>query len=217
MGRSPTDTKSKLLLTANDLIWQSSYGFVSVDDICKAAGIKKGSFYYYFSSKAELAVAVMEESYQGYALEISSIFSSKLSPIERFETLADFVYKKQKLACDKYGRVCGCPFASLGSEMAGNEELIQKKADEILHLQGNMFKETLQEMVDSGLLPIQTDISNTSSQIITSILGQVMVARIQNNLSNLKKDVRLSLFQTLGLETTTSGMSAKLQEQQNGQ
>ncbi len=217
MGRPPTDTKAKLLLTANDLIWQSSYGFVSVDDICKAAGIKKGSFYYYFSSKAELTVAAMEASYQGYESEIISLFSSGLSPIERFENLADFVYEKQRQAYEKYGRVCGCPFASLGSEMAGNEELIQKKADEILHRQGNMFKETLQEMVDSGLLPVKTDISNKGSQIITSILGQVMVARIQNNLSHLKEDVKLSLFQTLGLKTNISGMSATLQEQQNGQ
>jgi TetR/AcrR family transcriptional repressor of nem operon len=216
MGRSATNTKSKLILTATDLIWQSSYGFVSVDDICKAAGIKKGSFYYYFSSKAELAVASMEESYQSYTLEIMSILSSILSPIERFDALADFVYEKQQQAYDKYGRVCGCPFASLGSEMAGNEELIQKKADEILHLQGNMFKQTLQEMVDSGLLPNTTNISNMSSQIITTILGQVMVARIQNNLSNLKKDVKLSLFQTLGLDTYNSGISTMLQEQQNG-
>tara|TARA_R110002049_G_scaffold307226_1_gene507103 strand:- start:381 stop:1034 length:654 start_codon:yes stop_codon:yes gene_type:complete len=217
MGRPPTDTKSKLLFTANDLIWQSSYGFVSVDDICKAAEIKKGSFYYYFSSKAELAVAAMEESYQGYEAEFVSIFSSDLSPIERFENLADFVYEKQKQAYEKYGRVCGCPFASLGSEMAGNEELIQKKADEILHRQSDMFRNTLQEMIDTGLLPANTDISNTGSQIITSLLGQVMVARIQNNLSNLKKDVKLSLFQTLGLETHISGISTKLQEQQNGQ
>ncbi|WP_198942581.1 hypothetical protein [Methyloprofundus sedimenti] len=80
-----------------------------------------------------------------------------------------------------------------------------------------MFKETLQEMVDSGFLPVKTDISNTGSQIITSILGQVMVARIQNDLSNLKKDVKLSLFQTLGLKTNISEMCAKLQEQQNDQ
>jgi TetR/AcrR family transcriptional repressor of nem operon len=217
MGRPSNDTKSKLLLTANNLVWQSSYGSVSVDDICKAAGVKKGSFYYYFTSKAELAVAAMEESYNGYESEIFKIFSPEISPVERFERLADFIYEKQHQAYEKYGRVCGCPFASLGSEMAGNEELIQKKADEILHRQGNVFNETLQEMVSSGLLPIKTDISNTSSQIITSILGQVMVARIQNNLSNLKKDLKLSLFQTLGLETHISGMSTKSQEQQDGQ
>ena len=63
MGRSPTNTKEKILQSANDLIWQSSYGAVSVDDICATAGVKKGSFYYYFSSKAELAITVMDESF----------------------------------------------------------------------------------------------------------------------------------------------------------
>lgn len=214
MGRPPTDTKAKLLQTANDLIWQSSYGHVSVDDICNAAGIKKGSFYYYFSSKATLAVAAMEEAYQDYALEITDIFSSTLPPIERFESLADFIYLKQKAAYEKYGRVCGCPFASLGSEMAGNEALIQKKADEILHCQSSIFEETLKQMVDSGLLPKHTNIANTSAQIIASILGQVMMARIQNNLNNLQENVRLSLFQALGLKTHISEINTMPQEQQ---
>lgn len=213
MGRPPTDTKTKLLHTANDLIWQSSYGHVSVDDICNTAGVKKGSFYHYFSSKVELAVAVMEEAYHDYALDITAIFTLPISPIERFESFADFIYNKQKQANEQYGRVCGCPFASLGSEMAGNEALIQKKADEILNRQGTIFKDTLQQMVDSGLLPEDTDIANTCTQIIASILGQVMMARIQNNLNNLHKNVRLGLFQAIGLKTLISETNPMLQEQ----
>jgi TetR/AcrR family transcriptional repressor of nem operon len=213
MGRSPTNTKSKLLETANDLIWQSSYGSVSVDDICKAADIKKGSFYYYFESKAELAVATMEASFLSYEIEIIDIFSKPTSPCERFENLADFIYQKQKQAYDKYGRVCGCPFASLGSEMAGNEALIQKKADEIIHRQSTIFNTTLQEMIDCAQLPVDTDMQNMGAQIITTILGQVMVARIQNNLVNLKNDLRRSLFQTLGLQIKTSERSHQDQEQ----
>lgn len=212
MGRSPTNTKSKLLETANELIWKSSYGFVSVDDICNAAGIKKGSFYYYFSSKAELAVATMEESFLSYEVQIVDIFSQQDSPLERFENLVNFIYEKQKQALDKYGKVCGCPFASLGSEMAGNEELIQKKADEIIHRQATIFQGTLQEMIDSAKLPLDTDIANMSAQIITTILGQVMVARIQNNLNSLKNDLRLSLFQTLGLDINISEINTKIQE-----
>ncbi len=215
MGRSPTNTKAKLIETANDLIWQSSYGSVSVDDICNTAGIKKGSFYHYFSSKAELAVAAMDASYQHYQGQLTNILSAGISPIERFENLADFIYQKQKQAFDKYGRVCGCPFACLGSEMAGNEILIQQKADEILELQGNIFKAILQEMIDSGLLSIETDMEKLGAQIVTSMLGQVMVARIQNNLSHLKDDIRVSLFQTLDLKITLSGKSTQLQEQHN--
>jgi TetR/AcrR family transcriptional repressor of nem operon len=43
-----SSSKQKLLQTAMEMIWQSSYGSVSVDDICTQAGVNKGSFYYAF-------------------------------------------------------------------------------------------------------------------------------------------------------------------------
>lgn len=199
MGRSPTDTQEKLIQTANELIWLNSYGSVSVDDICKAAGVNKGSFYYYFASKAELAVTAMEASYQSFEVELTNVFSTDVSSVKRFENLAALVYEKQKQAHHKYGRVCGCPFASLGSEMAGNETTIQEKADEIFDRQGKIFMSTLQEMIDAGQLPKETNKGTKASQILAFIMGQVMMARIQNNLTGLKKHIKLGLFQTLGV------------------
>jgi TetR/AcrR family transcriptional repressor of nem operon len=199
MGRSPTNSKQKLLETANDLIWQSSYGSVSVDDICTAAEVKKGSFYYYFSSKAELAVAVMEKASLEFESGITDTFNGETAPVKRFEKLAALIYDKQQLAFEKYGRVCGCPFASLGSEMAGNEEAIQQKADEIFHQQGSIFADTIREMVELGLLAPDTNVEMKSAQIVAFILGQLMLARIQNDLSSLKDELRLGLLRTLEL------------------
>ncbi|NQZ54424.1 MAG: TetR/AcrR family transcriptional regulator [Piscirickettsiaceae bacterium] len=200
MGRSPTNTKEKILQSANDLIWQSSYGAVSVDDICATAGVKKGSFYYYFSSKAELAITVMEESFINHESAMKSLFSPDTPPLVSFESLVTFIYDKQKEAFNKYGHVCGCPIASLGSEMAGNEEIIQKKAEEICSRQGAFLKAPIQKMMALKLLPQDTDIDALSSQITTVILGQLMLARIQNNLTNLKQNLRTSLFQTLNID-----------------
>jgi TetR/AcrR family transcriptional repressor of nem operon len=46
------------------MIWESSYGSVSVDDICTKAGVNKGSFYYAFKSKSDLAVAAFERHWE---------------------------------------------------------------------------------------------------------------------------------------------------------
>ncbi len=200
MGRSPTDTKEKLLLTAMDLIWQSSYGSVSVDEICIQAGVKKGSFYYYFTSKAELAVEVMEQAYNHYEPEMANVLSATGSATERFERLANFVYDKQLEACKQYGRVCGCPFASLGSEMAGNDEAIRQKADEIFKRQNVLLATSLQELVNSEQLPANTDLDAMASEIHSFILGQVMMARIQNDVSNLKHEVKSGLLRILNIE-----------------
>jgi len=199
MGRSPTDSKQKLIETANDLIWKSSYGSVSVDDICTTSGVKKGSFYYYFPSKADLAVAVMEQSYLEFESGINDVFTDKIPPITRFKNFATFIYDKQIFAFEKYGRVCGCPFASLGSEMAGNEEMIQQKADEIFSRQGSILAASIKEMVDLGELSPDTDIDIKASQVLAFILGQLMMARIQNNLASLKEELRLGLLRTLDI------------------
>jgi len=39
---------------------EEGYGVVTIDDICQRAGVKKGSFYYFFESKSALAVAALE-------------------------------------------------------------------------------------------------------------------------------------------------------------
>ncbi|WP_197722147.1 TetR/AcrR family transcriptional regulator [Sulfuriflexus mobilis] len=200
MGRSPTNTKAKLIQTANDLIWKNSYGSVSVDDICTSSGVNKGSFYYYFPSKVDLAIATMEEAYQSFEPEMEKVFSASVSAAERFERLAAFVYEKQLETYNKYGRVCGCPFASLGSEMAGKEEAIREKVDEIFRRQEQLLTRTIQEMADAGQLPLETDFAAKASEIHTFIMGQVMMARIQNDLTSLKDDVRTGLFRILNIE-----------------
>jgi TetR/AcrR family transcriptional repressor of nem operon len=52
-----TDTKIKLLNAALRTIRTKGYGASTVDDICDAAGVSKGSFFHHFTSKEELALA----------------------------------------------------------------------------------------------------------------------------------------------------------------
>jgi TetR/AcrR family transcriptional repressor of nem operon len=49
MGRV-SDARERLLKAANELTWKQCYNAVTVDAICDAAGVKKGSFYHYFES-----------------------------------------------------------------------------------------------------------------------------------------------------------------------
>jgi TetR/AcrR family transcriptional repressor of nem operon len=75
MSKTIPDTKQMLIDTASELIWKNSYGSVSVDDICKAADVKKGSFYHFFPLKVDLAIAAMEEFYQSKKAVFDRIFS----------------------------------------------------------------------------------------------------------------------------------------------
>ncbi len=201
MGHATKDTKQKLIDTALELIWKSSYGAVSVDDICKAADVKKGSFYHFFPSKVDLAIAAMEQTACATKGAYDEVFSASLTPVERFERYADFVYETQQEASAKYGRVCGCPCASLGSEMAGQEEGIRRKFDDITVRLERYFESALRDMAAEGTLPADTDVKNKAQEIYSYVLGQMMMARIQNDLAPLKRDLKRGLLQLLGVKS----------------
>ena len=81
MGRV-SDAKERLMKAVGELIWTGSYGSTTIDQICERAGVKKGSFYYFFDSKADLAVAAVDEDWQRRRPELDAIFSSTVPPLE---------------------------------------------------------------------------------------------------------------------------------------
>ena len=131
VATKPVSTRERLLEAAHSLIWANSYAHVSVDDICRAAKIQKGSFYHFFPTKAELAAAAMEEHWAQSCPEMDEIFSSRLSPPEQLHALCVAILEDQTESLERTGKVCGCPYATLSSEMSGQNEALFKLSRDI--------------------------------------------------------------------------------------
>jgi TetR/AcrR family transcriptional repressor of nem operon len=200
MPRPDTGTRQKLIDTATDLIWTSSYGAVSVDDICKAADVKKGSFYHYFPSKQALAITAMEEYYEQVVKpDMEKLFSSDLSAIQRLERMADSVIEEQKDTLKKYGRVCGCPFGALASEMIGEEEQgIPEKVTEMFTRCKYYMRKMLEQAADEEQIA-KEDIDAKTEEVHDFITGLMMMARIHNSVEGLERDLKPGVARILGV------------------
>ena len=66
MGRN-VDTQERLVEAAAGLWHARSYADVGVNEICEVADVRKGSFYHFFASKQELAVAVIDRHWRDVA------------------------------------------------------------------------------------------------------------------------------------------------------
>src|SRR3954451_24006212 len=94
MGRV-SDAKERLMDAVGELIWTGSYGSTTIDQICEKAAVKKGSFYYFFDSKADVAVVALDVAWKEKRMELDSLFSPTIPPLERIHRYCDFAYKKQ--------------------------------------------------------------------------------------------------------------------------
>ena len=126
-----SDTKRKLLDAAMQMIWESSYGSVSVDDICSKANVNKGSFYYAFKSKSDLAVAAFEHYWKQKQPKMDAMLSSQVPPLERLDNYCRMIILDQKTKYESFGKMLGCPFCSLGCELSTQDEKIRQKAEEM--------------------------------------------------------------------------------------
>ena len=183
MGRT-SDAKEKLLAVAFDLIWNSSYGTVSVDDICERARVNKGSFYHFFPSKADLAVAAYEEFWQQIRPELDRIFSVQVPPLERLHLWCQMIYRHQKQMAEKCGRVLGCPFCSLGSEVGSQEEKIRLKTEQSFERTSKYLETAIADARRDGL----ADVANpklAAQNVSACVMGFMTQAKIKNDVQVL--------------------------------
>ena len=80
---STQDTRTRLLETALELIWQSNYNSVGVNEICKQAGVTKGGFYHHFESKASLFCEASEYYWNSVKRDLDALLSPVNTPLEQ--------------------------------------------------------------------------------------------------------------------------------------
>jgi TetR/AcrR family transcriptional regulator, transcriptional repressor for nem operon len=83
--------KEKVLKASLDVIRSKGYAATTVDDLCSAAGVSKGTFFHYFKSKEDLAVASANywSSMTSQLFENSS-YHKLADPLDRVLAYLDF-------------------------------------------------------------------------------------------------------------------------------
>jgi TetR/AcrR family transcriptional repressor of nem operon len=184
MGRT-SDAREKLLQVAFDLIWNYSYGSVSIDHICEQAGVNKGSFYHFFRTKADLAIWAYEMHWRERQPELDRIFSAQVPPLDRLMQWCDYIQRSQARKAAKYGHVCGCPYASLGAELATQNERVRGKVEELFDRTIRYLESAIAEARRQGLISVE-DPRTVAQQIYSSAHGLLLQAKIRNDLSVLQ-------------------------------
>ncbi len=195
----PGATREKLIQVAFDLVWDSSYWAVSVADICERAGVQKGSFYHFFASKTDLVVEAYEQHWKEIRPEMDRIFSSQVPPLERITNWCNKMLAVQEEKAEKYGHVCGCPFASVGAEVATSDEKIRRKSEQLMSSAMKYVETAIADAIRAGLVTTVDPVQATR-RVYSTATGMMVQAKVENNLDILR-DLEPTILKLIGAKT----------------
>lgn len=165
------------------LIHSRGYNNTGLSDILKAAGVPKGSFYFYFKNKEEFGLAILDyywEFIQG--MNDANCSDKGVPPLER---LAQFMDAYHDLF-ESQGFTCGCPIGNLMQEMSDLNEALRNKISEIFSRMGEFIMNILKEAQDNGDLNPAIDTCSTAQFILNSWEGAIMHMKVTKGSEPLK-------------------------------
>lgn len=185
--KATLDTKERILSTARELFHGNSYSDIGIKQICDAANVQKGSFYHYFPSKRDLALAVIDNMADDWAHGfVKEAFDLNLPPMERLDYLIDAAYYWQKAAKDIEGRMPGCLFGNLVLEVSTRDEVLRAKLSAVFDKTRKRFEQTLKQAVETGAL-VPLDIDLTAQAMLSYLEGMILLAKSRNEPELIQK------------------------------
>lgn len=167
-----TGTRDLLIETARDLFLLQGYGATGVAEIVRVAGVRPGSLYYFFPTKEDLLIAVLEwyrdNIYEGL---LQPVYERIDDPLERVFGILDGY--RQMLLLTAYDQ--GCPIGNLALEVTNSHPRVRE-----------LLKENFVQWTDevarnltlaAGRLPAEIDIPGLSEYILSVMEGAIMLAR----------------------------------------
>jgi TetR/AcrR family transcriptional regulator, transcriptional repressor for nem operon len=174
MPKEPTSTRDRIIQAAIELFYAHGYAGTGMAEILKKANANSGSFYFFFTSKEDLLLAVLEWYQQNLGpVLLEPVFRRSKDPIERIFLLLD-KYRQNVLATEF---AFGCPIGRLALEIEPDRRGVHDKIAANFTGWSRAVEELLKEAQTQGKLPQSCDLRQLSRFVLTVMEGAVMQAR----------------------------------------
>ncbi|HCI6803528.1 TPA: TetR/AcrR family transcriptional regulator [Klebsiella quasipneumoniae subsp. similipneumoniae] len=166
--------RQHIIDVARALITHKGYSAVGIAEIVNAAGIPKGSFYYYFKSKEEFAEALLEYYFSHYLQQVDAQLSGNGSARERLKRYFSFWKETQGADLPE----SKCLVVKLGAEVCDQYDcmrhILAKGTDKIIQKIAQCVSEGQQD----GSLPAGPDADELAEELYQLWLGASLMAKI---------------------------------------
>jgi TetR/AcrR family transcriptional repressor of nem operon len=171
---SKETTRAHLLETGRRLFLEKGYSNTGIEAVVQAAGVPKGSFYYYFGSKEEFGLRVLDR----FADEVLGNFerclgNTSLRPLDRLRCYFEEACGRLEANACRHG----CLVGNLSQEMAAQSEAFRVRLKEIFDTILDRYVEGLRVAQTAGEIPPDQDLKELAEFLLSSWQGAILRAK----------------------------------------
>jgi TetR/AcrR family transcriptional repressor of nem operon len=179
-------SKERLLTAAKELFLARGYAATTVDAICEKAGLTKGSFYYFFDSKEDLGLAVLEWSIgRGVQMLADGPYVRIADPVEKA-----FAFLEHLEKCSPKLWSGGCLLGIFSQELAETNPRMQKTVAGMFQAVADDFAEKLQPIAaqfSGKQAPTASELADT---LLGTVEGSIILAKAHRDSTRLPRAIR---------------------------
>ena len=177
-GMMSQEVALKILEIGAQLVRENGFNNTGLNDILKAAKIPKGSFYYYFKSKEDFGLKMIEHLHSGISKAFYGYLAEE-SDTPPLELLRSFFegFRKRFMSDEQK---CGCPIGNISQEMAATNPRFREKLNAVFSDIMKPVELCLDRAVELGDLDPSIDTAGMAEFIINSWQGALIYLKVSD-------------------------------------
>ena len=196
MERMPgTDTRQRLIRVGSAIMARHGFNHTGIGTVLAEAGVPKGSFYYYFASKADFGLAVIEAYEIDHRRRLEALLGDAgVPPLQRIRNY--FEAGLEDMAAHDYGQ--GCPIGNLSQELAALDEVFRTRLDAVFEDWRERFTRCLEAAGAAGDIPPESDFRQLAECLLSGWQGATLRSKVTRSLEPMQAFADVFLRQVLG-------------------
>jgi TetR/AcrR family transcriptional repressor of nem operon len=178
-------TKERLLDAAQRLMLAKGFEATTVDEICDAAKLTKGSFFHYFESKEQLAKEVLERFCSCTRQAAQENCSDQRDPLRRVYDYIDWMIRMSR----EQG-IQGCLLGTFAQELSGTHPQIRSCCDKEFSKWSQCIQRDLDEAKAAHAPRAALDTQSLADHFIGIMEGSLILAKAKQDPKVIEKSLR---------------------------
>ena len=182
------NTKIHILDVGAQIVHQKGFNATGIQEVLNAAEVPKGSFYFYFKSKEEFGLQLIDYFSNFLFSKMNELLNTEnVAPLDKLRNYFEWflAYFEQNSFTG------GCPIGNLAQEMGDLNDSFREKLESVFDTMKTSITQCLEEAQQQSDLSPGLDAHNLSDFIVSSWQGALLQMKVKKNTASARNFERI--------------------------